>query len=197
MAGNHGRGGKVRRRDHRIAAREPGLPICTQAGSRRNVRQRGDEQDRGVRCRHVGDPRSASALRVHDVDPFGGDQALQTPGASPELERIDRCIHEGNPFAAGSRELRNERAVLGCHERARADFSQRRGYIKRSARGRLLAQCGHNLQDGRAGQGARMLPLVVAHGVYFLRSAAACLPSGHACIQWPHGPKHAPRPLRS
>src|SRR5262249_17636995 len=117
----------------------------------------------------VGDARSAGALRVHDVDPLGGDEAFQSAGASPDLERIDRRIHEGNPFAAGSLELRNERTVLGCHDGARADFPQRRGHIYRSAGDRLLAQCRHDLQDGRCGHSARVcLPLVVAHGVLSL-----------------------------
>src|SRR5262245_32676974 len=119
-----------------------------------------------LRCRHVGDPRSASALRVYDVDPLGGDEALQSAGASPELEWIDSRIHERNPFAAGSRELLNERPVLACHDGARADFPQRGCHIQCSAGDRLLAQCRHDLQYGRCGQSARVyLPLVVAHGV--------------------------------
>ena len=70
----------------------------------------------------------------------------------PELERVDGCIHEGNPFAAGGRELRKKGAILGCHDGPRADFAQRRGHVKGATGDRLLAQPRHDLQDRRARQ---------------------------------------------
>jgi hypothetical protein len=63
-------------------------------------------------------------------------------GAFPQLEQLTVAFWG---TAVGGRELRNERAVLGCHDGPRADFSQHRGHVKRSAGDRLLAQRGHDL----------------------------------------------------
>jgi hypothetical protein len=190
----HGRrGGEVRWRDHPIAARERAGPIAAQPGSR-HVEQRGDEPDRDARRGHAGDPGATDALRVHDIDVLGGDQTFQSACATPELERIDRSIHEWSPFAAEGGELSNERPLLGCHERAGAGLYQRRGYVERGAGDRLLAQRRYDLQDGRVRQGVRgRMAIVVLHGGQFPRPASACLPLGHPCIQWRHAAKHARR----
>jgi hypothetical protein len=91
-----------------------------QSGNRRHVGQCRDDPYGDPRCRHVGNPGSAAALRVHDIDPLGGNQAFQCAGAFPEQERIDGRVDERNPFAAGCRKLRNQRAILACNESARA-----------------------------------------------------------------------------
>ena len=49
VAGDDGRGGKVRRRDHPISARERGGPIAVQPEGGRHVGQRGDEPHRDPR----------------------------------------------------------------------------------------------------------------------------------------------------
>jgi len=190
---DHRRGGEVRWRDHPIAARERASPIAAQARSR-HVEQCGDEQHRDPPRRHAGDPGATDALRVHDIDVLGGDQTFQNACASPELERIDRGIHEGGPFAARGSEFPDERSLLARHKRAGAGLHQRRSHVERGAGDRLLAQGRHDLQDGRVRQGGRgRRAIVVAHGGQFPRPGSACLPLGHPCIQWRHAAKHARR----
>ena len=162
------RGGEVRWRDHPVAACECAGPIAAQAGSR-HVEQRADHPDRDPRRRHVGDPGPADALRVHDIDPLGGDQTSQNACASPELERIDRGVHERHPLAAARGEFRHQRPFLGCHQGARAGLRQRAGHVERGAGDGFLAQGWHDLQDDRARQGARAhMAVVVAHGGHSL-----------------------------
>jgi len=165
---HHRRGGEIRWRDHPVAARERAGPIAAQPRSR-HVEQRGDEPDRDARRGHVGHPGSADALGVHDVDLLGEDQTFQNACASPELERIDRGVHERHPVAAARREFRNQRSILGCHQRARAGLHQRGGHVERGAGNGLLAQGRHDLQDGRVRQGAWVrMAVVVAHGGHSL-----------------------------
>ncbi len=184
-----GRGGEVRRGDHPISARERGGPIAAQPGGGRHVEQRGDEPHRDPRRRQAGDPSSAGALRVHDVDALGGDQALESAGAPSESERIDGGIDEGNPFAARCHEFRNERALFCRHQRSGTGLPQRGGDVERGAGDGFLAQSRDDLQDCRANQGGRVsLRVVIAHGVHSsagagLFAARACMYSMAACGQ--------------
>ena len=121
--------------------------------------------------------------------------------ATPEPERIDRGIHERNPFAAEGREF-GTRAGPPRRPRARgrriAAARRRRSSAVRADG--LLAQSRHDLQDRRAGQGARRSLRVVAfvaHGAYFLgRHRPVC--RRRACIQWRHAAKtrHGPPAMR-
>jgi hypothetical protein len=108
---------------------------------------------------------------MHDIDVLGCDQAFQPAGAAPEFERVDGGVHERNPFATERVELRCQRSVLGCDQRARARLHERRHHDERRAGYGFLAQGRYDLQHGCAGQAVRgnvRVVVICAHLARFL-----------------------------
>ncbi len=103
---------------------------------------------------------------MDDVDAILPDELFELPRVAAQPQRIDARIDHRDPFAAGGRQLVDQRSALGGDQRARAGEQQHMRDVHRAARGRLFVELGHNLEDRRTGEGApRDRPLVksVAH----------------------------------
>ncbi len=157
VALDHGARDVSRRRDHAVAARQRAAQHVAEIGmAGQPVGKRRDQKHRLLVGGGERAPGAARALRVHDVDALARNQLRERARIGADAQRIERVVDHRQPFAAEGAQFADQRAAVAGHHGARAGLQQRERDIDRGVAGRIVAQGWHQLQDGGAGERARM-----------------------------------------